>query len=158
MKKILIAFSLLIGSVSFAQKAPDNWQTLNPRVDRVYGTGVEEAYKLLKGKTPKTVIVAVIDAGVDINHEDLKDVIWTNPGEIADNDIDDDKNGYIDDVHGWNFIGGKGGEINHESTEMARLYHIYTKKFKDADTTKLSAADAKMFEEYKKIRKIYLEE
>ena len=55
------------------------------------------------------MIVAIIDSGVDAEHEDLKEIMWTNPGEVAGNGIDDDKNGYVDDIHGWNFIGNKDG-------------------------------------------------
>src|ERR1035437_552593 len=103
--------SLFITTSLFAQKkAPDNWQLLDPATDKIYGAGVEDAYKTLQGKKSKTVIVAVIDGGIDIEHEDLKGVIWTNTGEIPDNGIDDDHNGYIDDVHGWSFLGGKNGD------------------------------------------------
>jgi subtilisin family serine protease len=91
--------------------APDNWFNLDESKDGVRGVSTEEAYKtVLKGKKSRTVVVAVIDSGVDIEHEDLKDVIWVNKGEIPDNGKDDDGNGYIDDVHGWNFIGGADGK------------------------------------------------
>src|SRR6478609_1805881 len=116
MKRIPFLLYLFISTLTLAQKkAPDNWQTLDPKADKVYGTGVEQAYKTLDGKKPQTVIVAVIDGGTDVDHEDLKDIIWTNPGEIPDNGIDDDKNGYIDDIHGWSFLGGKNGDINYEA-------------------------------------------
>lgn len=153
MKKTLIGLSLFISAFSFAQKkAPANWQTLDPKKDKVYGTGVEEAYKLLSGKTPQQVIVAVIDGGTDPLHEDLKDVIWTNPGEIPDNGIDDDKNGYADDVHGWSFLGGKNGDIDYEATELARIYQRMNRKFKDKDPAKLNAEEAKEYKEYEKIK------
>ena len=88
------------------------------------------------------MIVGVVDSGVDINHEDLKSIIWTNPKEIPNNGIDDDKNGYVDDVHGWNFL----GEINQENLEYVRILkkgntnnpdykraeEKYDKEFKDA--------------------------
>jgi hypothetical protein len=97
---ILVFFPFL----SFAQKA--NWQNLDLAQDTTFGISTEKAYQdLLKGKTGKTVIVGVLDGGVDLNHEDLKSVIWTNKKEKAGNKIDDDKNGYADDVHGWNFLG-----------------------------------------------------
>ncbi|WP_209329055.1 S8 family peptidase [Lunatimonas salinarum] len=112
-------------------KAPNDWFLMDPTDDGVIGTGAQKAYELLKDKQPKqTVIVAVIDSGVDIEHEDLKGKIWVNKGEIPGNGIDDDKNGYVDDVHGWNFIGGKDGshiaEDSHELTrEYVRLKAIY---------------------------------
>ena len=131
---------------------------LDPAADGVYGAGVEQAYKTLKGKKAKTVIVAVIDSGTDIDHEDLKDVIWTNPGEIPNNGIDDDKNGYVDDVHGWSFLGGKNGDINNESSELARMYFRLDKKFKDADTSSFSNDNAKEFAVYKNIKYTFLKE
>ena len=81
------------------------------------GISLEKAYEALKGRKAQTVIVGVVDSGVDINHEDLKPIIWTNPKEIPGNGIDDDKNGYIDDVHGWNFL----GDINQENLEYVRI-------------------------------------
>jgi subtilisin family serine protease len=67
------------------------------------GMGVLDAYENSASETEE-VIVAVVDTGVDYNHEDLRDVMWTNPGEIAGNGIDDDQNGYIDDIHGINTL------------------------------------------------------
>lgn len=112
-------------------KAPNDWFLMDPSDDGIIGTGAQRAHELLKDKQPKqTVIVAVIDSGVDIAHEDLQGKIWVNQGEIPGNGIDDDKNGYVDDVHGWNFIGGKDGshvaEDSHELTrEYVRLKAIY---------------------------------
>ncbi len=94
------------------------WSHLDLVKDSVPGMSVDKAYaELLKDKKGKTVIVGIVDSGVDIEHDDLKNVIWTNPKEIAGNGIDDDKNGYIDDVHGWNFLGNS---VN-ESLEMTRI-------------------------------------
>jgi hypothetical protein len=86
------------------------WHLEDPST-KAYGIKLEQAYaELLKQKTPKKkIIVAVIDSGIDTAHEDLKPVIWRNDREIAGNGIDDDKNGYVDDTNGWNFIGGKDG-------------------------------------------------
>lgn len=141
------------------KKAPENWFNLDPTADKVYGVSTEKAYnELLKGKTAKPVIVAVIDGGVDVNHEDLKPVIWTNPKEIPDNGIDDDKNGYVDDVHGWNFIGGKDSSVHHDNLELTRLYRSMKTKFAKLDTTKLSAADQKAFAQFQKITAEYEKE
>ena len=101
-KSLLVAIACLPGLFLSAQsKAPDNWFNLDPTTDKVNGTGGDEALKMLKNKSKKsqTVIVAVLDSGVEVDHEDLKDVMWTNPGEIAGNGKDDDNNGYIDDMH-----------------------------------------------------------
>src|SRR5690606_7667668 len=81
---------------------PENWYNLDPQTDGVMGISTEKAYGLLEGRKSTPVIVAVLDGGVDVSHEDLEDVLWTNPKEIPGNGIDDDGNGYIDDVYGWN--------------------------------------------------------
>jgi subtilisin family serine protease len=155
MKNLLIFAGLFFAAIASGQKKqPDNWQTLDPKVNNVFGVGSEEAYKTLGTRTSKTVIVAVIDSGVDPEHEDLKSVIWTNPGEIPDNGIDDDKNGYIDDVHGWSFLGGKNGDIGDESTELARLVHSGDKKYAHMDESKMTETETKDFQEYKKMKAI----
>lgn len=111
---------------AFAQStAPENWFNLDLEQDKVQGVSAEKAYKeLLKDKKPKkVVVVAVIDSGVDPEHEDLNDVMWVNEKEVPNNGKDDDGNGYIDDIHGWNFIGGKDGKnVNQETLEMTRIY------------------------------------
>lgn len=159
MKNYLIFLSLSFASIAFAQnKKNENWQNLNPATDHIMGTGAEEAYKTLAGKTSKTVIVAVIDSGVDPEHEDLKDIIWTNPGEIPDNNIDDDHNGYVDDVHGWSFLGGPNGDIGNEASELARIYQRLSKKFAKVDTIFVPADLQKEYTYYKKIRATFLAE
>jgi subtilisin family serine protease len=89
------------------------------------GAGVERAYReLLADRAPaRTVVVGVIDSGVEIAHEDLDENIWVNEDEVAGNGVDDDGNGYVDDVHGWNFIGGAdGAHVNQDTYELTRLY------------------------------------
>jgi len=106
-------------------KTPDDWFNLDPEENGVMGTSVNKAYELLlKDKTPKqTVVVAVIDSGVDIEHEDLQGKIWVNRDEIPGNGKDDDGNGYVDDVNGWNFIGGKDGRnVSNDTYELTREY------------------------------------
>jgi cell wall-associated protease len=121
---------LFFASSSFSQSSsssrpPVNWQLMDLQKDSVYGTSVNRAYEeLLKGKKSHPVIVAVIDGGVDTVHEDLKGHIWTNPKEIPGNGLDDDRNGYADDVHGWNFLGGKDmRNILTETYESEREYY-----------------------------------
>ena len=92
--------------IDFDETKLKNWHNLDLEKDSIPGMSVERAYTdLIKDIKPNKVIVAVIDAGIDINHEDLKDVIWLNKGEIPNNKIDDDNNGYIDDINIWNFLG-----------------------------------------------------
>jgi cell wall-associated protease len=88
-----------------------NWYDLDMKKDKVAGTSVDKAYEYLKGKTAKKkIVVAVIDGGVDTAHTDLKGKLWKNTKEIADNGVDDDGNGYVDDIYGWNFLGNSKGE------------------------------------------------
>ena len=94
------------------------WSHLDLDKDSIPGMSVDKVYsELLKGKKSVPVIVGILDSGVDIEHEDLKSVVWTNKKEIAGNGIDDDKNGYIDDIHGWNFL----GNITKENYEYERI-------------------------------------
>lgn len=132
MKKVTILASLFFAlSMNAQNKRPDNWFNLDPNKDNVNGVSTEKTYEeLLKGKKSKTIIVGVLDSGVDYMHEDLKDVMWTNPGEIAGNGIDDDKNGYIDDIHGWNFMGNSKGEnVAKDNLELTRVYKNLKTKY-----------------------------
>jgi len=106
-------------------EAPRNWQLLDEESDHVPGISSERAMReLLAGKTTRrTVLVAIIDNGIDTAQVDLRANLWTNPREIAANGKDDDNNGYIDDVHGWNFIGSRDGQDVHWDTfEITREY------------------------------------
>ncbi|WPO80277.1 S8 family peptidase [Flavobacterium sp. KACC 22761] len=110
--------------LAVVKKAPvtDNelkrWSHLDLVKDSIPGMSVDRAYaELLQGKTGQKVIVGIVDSGIDIEHEDLQGMIWTNPKEIPGNGIDDDKNGFIDDVHGWNFL----GNAVHENLELTRI-------------------------------------
>lgn len=130
--------------------APENWFNLDPEKDGVQGVSTEKTYKdLLKGKKAEPVVVAIIDSGVDSEHEDLNQIMWVNEDEIAENGIDDDGNGYVDDIHGWNFIGGKDGRnIHHDTYEVTRLYSKYRSKYEDADPDKLSKKERKEYEKF----------
>lgn len=136
-----------------------NWYNLSIQKNKVLGIGTDRAYtELLKGLPMTRVVVAVIDGGVDIHHEDLVGKIWENPKEIPGNNIDDDNNGFVDDVNGWNFIGGADGrDINEEALEVTRLYKKYSAEFAGMDTLKLTEAQYKDFQEFKKVRKTYIE-
>lgn len=158
----LIAVALFAGTAVFAQesekkeddkKVPTNWHLLDKASTGYNGISLDKAYELLKAKKLKSnrITVAVIDSGIDTLHEDLKPVMWTNPREIPGNGIDDDKNGYIDDIHGWNFLGGKDGRnVKVDSYEGARVYHKLKAVWdgKEVDATKLSKADKASYETY----------
>lgn len=110
--------AIQIKSTKLQEKDLQRWSHFDLVRDTVPGMSVDKAYaELLKGKKGKKVIVGIVDSGVDINHEDLKEVIWKNPKEIAGNGIDDDKNGYVDDINGWNFL----GDAVHEQLEKTRI-------------------------------------
>jgi len=111
-------------------EAPRDWQLLDVATDNVVGVSARKAEReLLAGKQPRrTVVVAVIDGGIDTAHVGLKANLWTNPKEIAGNGKDDDNNGYVDDVRGWNFIGGKDGDVHYDALELTRLYARCTKQ------------------------------
>jgi cell wall-associated protease len=133
--------SVAQGTSVKSTELPKGWHMLDKAKDGFYGVSVQQAYDLVKGKKSTPVLVAVIDSGVDTLHEDLKDILWTNPKEIPGNGIDDDKNGYIDDIHGWNFLGGKDGRnVKEDSYEGARVYHQLKPKYegKTIDVEKLT--------------------
>ncbi len=153
----ILAAALLINGVAMAQEksTPNGWHLMDKEKDGYYGVSANKAYDFLKSKNlkSKTVVVAVIDSGIDTLHEDLKPVLWTNKKEIPGNGIDDDKNGYIDDIHGWNFIGGKDGRnVKEDSYEAARVYHSLKSKYdgKEIDETTLTKADREEYRMFKK--------
>lgn len=159
-KMLVLALCAGISGMQAQQKAPESWFTLDPTKDNVAGTGADEALAKLKakGKKGQTIIVAVLDSGVDAEHEDLKDIMWVNPGEIAGNGKDDDGNGYVDDVHGWNFIGGKDGKnISHDSYELTREYVRLSKRFKGTDASKLYGEAKKEYAYYENVKAAYEE-
>ena len=146
---ITLFLTFFLAFSSFAQ-SPDNWFNLDPDQDGINGVSTERTYQeLLKGRSAKEVIVAVIDGGVDPQHEDLKDVMWKNPKEIPGNGIDDDQNGYVDDIFGWNFIGGKDGEnVHHDTYELTRIVGEMEKKFANVKPTELSGSQREEYSKY----------
>ncbi len=132
------------------------WQHKAPLKDKIPGMSVDKAYARLLADMPQgeTVIVAVLDSGMDIDHEDLKDVIWTNEDEIPGNGIDDDKNGYVDDVHGWNFLGSRDGKNAYEEQlEMARLIKKYRGQWQDKTEEDIPEEYLELFRDYKRAEK-----
>jgi cell wall-associated protease len=155
--RLILTGFLIIPSFLLAQEAetaiPKDWFLRDPEQDHLMGVSAEKAYAtILKDQPSRTVLVAVIDSGIDIDHEDLKNIIWTNEDEIPNNGIDDDKNGYIDDVHGWNFIGGKNGNVNEDTYELTREYIRLKKKFENTDENKVPKKQKADYENYLKIK------
>ncbi len=151
---LIILLVVICYSTIFSQNGNlKNWHHKDSKIDKFQGISTNRTYEeLLKGRTSKTVIVAIIDSGVDTTHEDLKGKLWINENEIPGNGIDDDNNGYIDDINGWNFIGNSKGEnILHETLEITRVYKELKTKFTNNDTTKLDNNEKKEFEFYKKV-------
>ncbi|MGJ8661503.1 MAG: S8 family peptidase, partial [Bacteroidota bacterium] len=150
-KTILVAVAIAFGHLTFAQATSktENWYNKGKA-----GMQTDKAYKKLKKRKSETVIVAVIDSGVDIEHVDLQGKIWTNSKEIAGNGIDDDKNGYIDDVHGWNFLGNTSGEnVDGANLEKTRIYRKLGKKFEGKDAKSISPDDQGDFLLYQEVKK-----
>ncbi|MDG2195133.1 MAG: S8 family peptidase [Polaribacter sp.] len=128
------------------EEEKNSWGHLDLATDSIPGMSVEKAYQFLDGKKGKMIVIGVVDSGTDLQHEDLKDVAWVNPKEIAGNGIDDDKNGYIDDINGWNFL----GPIYKENLEAERILKnpklvdeaIY-KEVKEAHDKKVAGAKSR---------------
>ena len=159
---LLITLVLLIGTTSFSQNSKNefakNWYIQNQDSTGVYGISLDKAYSFIKSKKIKSkqVVVAVIDSGIDTLHEDLQSILWTNPKEIPNNGIDDDKNGFIDDIHGWNFLGGKDGRnVKKDSYEAARVYNKLKLKYNNltADDSSLNEIEKTEWTLFKKTQK-----
>ena len=128
------------------------WPHMDIQKDGVPGMSLDKAYDFVKNKKATTVIVGIVDSGVDIEHEDLKDVLWTNPKEIAGNGKDDDNNGYVDDMHGWNFLGGD-RVLAPEQLEITRLMVKLKPKYEGKTIDQVT--DKKEFEFYQKLKADY---
>ena len=161
MNKILIAACFMTGFVSFAQKAEE---ALDPMLDKnlmtwyhqdfsssnIYGVNTQNAYKYLdsKGLKIKPVIVGVLDSGVQVDHPGIIKNMWKNVNEVPNNGKDDDGNGYIDDIYGWNFSGGKNGDIDIDNMEVTRVVKKYQSVFEGTNSAQNKANQAKMPEDF----------
>lgn len=171
MKRILIAGLFMTGLTVFAQ---EKGKTLEPMQDKdlmtwyhkdfsssnIYGINTQNTYKFLdsKGLKINPVTVAVLDSGVEVSHPGLLKNMWTNVNEVPNNGKDDDGNGYADDVHGWNFIGGKNADVYTDNMEVTRVVKKYKNIFEGPNSTTNKANQQKMqeeFEMYMKAKEIF---
>lgn len=158
MRTVLLMGAILLSLSVVAQKGknpkekPNSWYNKDLKQDKLFGVSSDLSYaSFLKSRKAEPVLVAVIDGGTDINHEDLQGIIWTNPGEIPGNNIDDDKNGYVDDVHGWNFIGGANGQnIGKDNLEVTRVYRKLDKYYSTAPESAKKGAEYELYLRVKK--------
>jgi cell wall-associated protease len=163
MSKVL---SLAISSVLLAAQLYVSAQTTNtdPRkheqwylkdlmTDGIPGISLDSALWLVRDKQPVPVIVAVIDAGVDIEHPELCNQLWINPREVAADGIDNDRNGYVDDVYGWNFLGTESGLIvKGENLEVTRLYKQYSDRFGNRKASEIKRSEREEYQLYQRIK------
>jgi len=140
-----------------AEAAEAQWYLRDPQQDNTPGTGTTRTYaELLKGRTATPVVVAVIDSGIDTAHVDLKPILWRNPREIPGNGIDDDQNGYVDDIHGWSFLGGKDGRnVDVETLESTRVVAKYGPRFAGKTRAQVPVAQRADYDMYVQAKKAY---
>jgi len=129
-----------------------SWPHMDVFTDSVPGMSLAKAYDFVKNKQGQPVIVGVIDSGIDVEHEDLKDVVWVNEDEIANNGKDDDNNGYVDDIHGWNFLGGEKGQSVPEQLEMTRMVKKWMPRFDGKSADSIAEEDKTDFDLFVKLK------
>ncbi len=144
-------------NIKLSMQAKKTWHNKDIVLDSIPGISLDRAYQeLIKNKKGKEIIVAVIDTQLDIHHKDLKNNIWINKNEVPNNNIDDDDNGYIDDINGWNFLGiNKDSTIFNENYECVRIIRKYKSKFYNEDKNKINTSDKEEYKLYHKAKKKY---
>lgn len=133
---------------------PKDWHTLDLKIDGYFGVSLKQAYQFLNGLKSKPVLVGIIDSGMDTLQKDVQGVLWVNPKEKPGNGKDDDHNGYVDDVHGWDFLGGPAGKSDFSETEEeVREYHKLKDKY--ANLTEATADDKKAYAYWLNVKSEY---
>jgi len=141
-------------------EAPQDWYHLDRERRRIPGLATRTAYEsILADRSPRdTVIVAIIDSGIDLDHEDLHASTWINRDEVPNNGKDDDGNGYVDDRKGWNFIGGPDGEnVEQDTYELTRLYVKYRERFEEVDSAAIADSNRAAYQRYRTLRRKFRE-
>lgn len=152
----IVFFAGLLVCLSLSVTAQNNfrgWHLADLQQDSLYGISLNKAYSFLDGRKAKPIIIAIIDSGIDTTHEDLKNILWVNTKEIPGNGIDDDGNGYVDDVHGWNFLGNRSGvNLKKDIDERSRLYYRYKDMFlgKTINADSLNETDKWLYSQWQK--------
>lgn len=154
----LINFSLYSQKTTEEKTILRDWYKKDFEQDKVLGISLNKFHGLKKDKSTKRekVIVAVLDTQIELNHEDLKPSLWINKKEIPDNGIDDDKNGYIDDVNGWDFLGTKkGGYMVYENYEYVRIIREQGPKFQNVKRENVQSTELGDYDEFQRALKLY---
>lgn len=157
----MAAASAAFSQTDTAQKdfTGKQWYLQDPAKDKVAGISLPQAYGLLAGKPARKVVVAILDSGIDTAHVDIAANLWTNPGEIPNDGIDNDGNGYVDDYHGWNFLGNAKGEvIVGETLEKTRIYRELQKKYGRKSADQIPAEEKSAYELYLAAKESYEKE
>ncbi len=149
---IILLMSVCQLAIAQTDETPKNWLHLDPEDDGYLGISSTKAQHLLEGSQAHPVVVAVIDNGAELSHEDLTGKIWVNMDEIPENGIDDDNNGYVDDVHGWNFLGNaKGENLKMDNLSVARAYQILNNKYGEWSEERLQGLPATEYAYYTEV-------
>ncbi|HWK04515.1 MAG TPA: S8 family serine peptidase [Puia sp.] len=158
MKRFLLGIFICFPfSLSTAQSP--NWQNKDLVADSVFGISTDKAYKeLLSSKKSTSVLVAVIDCGIDTAHEDLKPSIWINPHKLLSNRKDAEKDGYINDIHGWSFIGGKKGDVEFDNLEVTRLMRQDQAYFDSLSYAGVPSTVQPQYQKFRKWEKRYIDQ
>ncbi|MBC8753540.1 S8 family serine peptidase [Kordia sp. YSTF-M3] len=150
--EVLISdFKKVVENKKLTETEFKNWHHKSIVSDSIMGISSEAVYDLLPKKKEVTVIVAVLDLEVNIKHPDLQNKIWVNKNEIPNNNKDDDGNGYIDDIHGWNFLGTTNKDsILYQTAESTRIVRTFQEKFKEKEITDIHESEIRKYNLYKR--------
>lgn len=143
---------------SISDENKKNWFLKDIQKDSLPGISLNLAQRMVSNRKGETTVIAIIDTKINTDHNDISGYIWKNSNEIEGNKVDDDHNGYVDDIMGWNFIGNRDGDdLLYSKYEYTRILKKYDSIFRnvDEDETKV---DSTAFSEYKRAKLYYEKE